>query len=128
MPKIKRSPSANTKAIGKRITRSMTRASALAEQIAKEEAVATSQEPPFFFWTDPESEGGFLSPWYISPFEWQGTTYMSTGQCILALKAQAFRDEVSSMSCEALNPILSGVGIVPEDSPHNKRGRTETVG
>ncbi|KAK7191107.1 hypothetical protein PSPO01_02416 [Paraphaeosphaeria sporulosa] len=60
----------------------------------------TSRRPTFFFWTDPESQGGFLSPWYNCPFEVGGEKYVSTGQYITARRAEIYRDR------ESLHKIL----------------------
>ena len=54
----------------------------------------TSRQPPFFFWTDPDSEGGFLSPWFTCPFEFDGTKYVSAGQYIMACRAEIYRDQL----------------------------------
>ncbi|KAK7191105.1 hypothetical protein DPSP01_008835 [Paraphaeosphaeria sporulosa] len=55
----------------------------------------TSRRPPFFFWTDPDSEGGFLSPWYTCPFEYGGDRYVSVGQYITVRRAEIYRDRKS---------------------------------
>jgi hypothetical protein len=54
----------------------------------------TSTKPVFFFWTDEDSEGGFLSPWFTSPFEYGGTRYVSAGQYITACRARDYNDLV----------------------------------
>lgn len=54
----------------------------------------TSRRPPFFFSTDPDSEGGFLSPWYICSFEWGGSKFVSAGQLITACWAEIAHDMV----------------------------------
>ncbi|PVH96320.1 hypothetical protein DM02DRAFT_124923 [Periconia macrospinosa] len=52
----------------------------------------TGRQPAFYFWTDPNSEGGFLSPWYLCPFKYGGTVYNCAGQYILAAKAEFAND------------------------------------
>ncbi|KAK3209589.1 hypothetical protein GRF29_44g61570 [Pseudopithomyces chartarum] len=52
----------------------------------------TSRTPPFFFSTDPDSEGGFLSPWYTCPYKYGNKTVISAGQLITACRAEIARD------------------------------------
>lgn len=54
----------------------------------------TSRTPPFFFSTDPDSEGGFLSPWYTCPYKYGNKTVISAGQLITACRAEIARDMV----------------------------------
>lgn len=54
----------------------------------------TSTKPVFFFWTDEDSEGFFLSPWFTCPFEYDGTRYVSAGQYITACRARDYNDPV----------------------------------
>jgi hypothetical protein len=58
----------------------------------------TSRRPPFFFSTDPDSEGGFLSPWYTCSFEAGGRKYVSAGQLIMASSARTARDTVCMLA------------------------------
>jgi predicted NAD-dependent protein-ADP-ribosyltransferase YbiA (DUF1768 family) len=50
-------------------------------------------QPVFFCDPDASTEGGFLSPWYHSPFEVKGTKFVNVGQYILAEKARIFDDK-----------------------------------
>ena len=60
----------------------------------KVEIPETARKPIFFFWTDPDSEGGFLSPWYPCPFEFEGIKYVSVGHYIMVRRAEIFEDDV----------------------------------
>ncbi|KAH3982013.1 hypothetical protein HBH98_014120 [Parastagonospora nodorum] len=50
-------------------------------------------QPVFFCDPDTSTEGGFLSPWYLSPFEVKSVKYLNSGQYILAEKARIFDDK-----------------------------------
>lgn len=58
----------------------------------------TSRTPPFFFSTDPDSEGGFLSPWYTCPYKYGDKTFISAGQVIASRMAKIARDMVRILS------------------------------
>ena len=58
----------------------------------------TSRTPPFFFSTDPDSEGGFLSPWYTCPYKYGDKTFISAGQVIASRMAEIARDMVRILS------------------------------
>ncbi|KAL4911868.1 hypothetical protein BDW62DRAFT_195971 [Aspergillus aurantiobrunneus] len=54
------------------------------------------QEEPLFFWSETEGEGGFLAPWYISPFTEDGTrVFVSVGHWVTIQKAKLFGDEAA---------------------------------
>jgi predicted NAD-dependent protein-ADP-ribosyltransferase YbiA (DUF1768 family) len=59
-----------------------------------------SKTIPLFFWRETESEGGFLSPWYLSSFSAYDHTYESIGHFIMASKARLFKDEVQTANLE----------------------------
>lgn len=54
----------------------------------------TSRRPPFFFSTNPDSEGGFLSPWYPCPLKCGSRSYISAGHLITVYRAELARDTV----------------------------------
>jgi predicted NAD-dependent protein-ADP-ribosyltransferase YbiA (DUF1768 family) len=65
---------------------------------AKAAAVETSAEPAtgaVFFWREYGHEYGFLSQWYESDWEHDGTSYISAEMWMMVSKARLFGDEVS---------------------------------
>jgi predicted NAD-dependent protein-ADP-ribosyltransferase YbiA (DUF1768 family) len=100
MPKAKRKVIAKRKVVAKPKPPKKTSAKVRSRSETKAKVKAKAAEAnksPLFFWKETESEGGFLSPWYKSPFQIEGVTYESAGQCILAQKAQAFGDKVYTL-------------------------------
>lgn len=49
---------------------------------------------PVFFWREFEEPYGFMSQWYESAFEHEGTTYPSAEMWMMVQKAKLFGDEV----------------------------------
>ncbi|KAK4996491.1 hypothetical protein LTR66_003907 [Elasticomyces elasticus] len=48
---------------------------------------------PIFFWREFEELYGFMSQWYMCPFEHEGTTYLSAEMWMMVQKARLFGDE-----------------------------------
>ena len=51
-----------------------------------------------YFWREYGHDYGFLSQWYESAWEHEGTTYISAEMWMMVQKARLFGDEVSKLS------------------------------
>lgn len=62
---------------------------------ASTEATAEPGTGAVFFWREYGHEYGFLSQWYESEWEHEGTSYISAEMWMMVGKARLFGDEVS---------------------------------
>ena len=56
----------------------------------------SGQEMDAYFFHKPEEPHGYLSNWYLSPFQLDGVQYSSVEQYIMHMKCMAFGDETSA--------------------------------
>lgn len=115
-------PKAKLKAVAKTKTKTSARARARAKPDPKarsnsktkakdkaKNAAAEVSKTLFFFWKETECEGGFLSPWFRSPFEDYGNIYESVGHMIMAEKARLFDDKVLTFPTAMNWKVTTGV-------------------
>lgn len=63
------------------------------------------------FFHKPDEPNGFLSNWYLSPFELDGIQYSSVEQYIMYQKCKVFADEISAAAVMSTNDVAAQQSI-----------------